>query len=92
MRTPEEILDKIDRIFYEKDNKSYSLGSAISYENVCEVIKQSQKEAYNEAIEDAAREADVKIITPEPTGENPNPSGYISVNIQSILNLRKTEV
>ena len=75
MKTAEELL-KEKRITPETAHHNY----AYLYRAVCEVIGEAQKEAYNQALEDAAENAACEYKKDYLTGE---------IDKQSILKLKK---
>lgn len=74
MKTAEEYI-------YGGLSNSYNLRDVIDNltdEQICEVIEQAQKEAYNQALEDAAENVIMKLL-----------NGIIVIDKDSILKLKK---
>ena len=80
MKTAEELL-KEKRITPETAHHNY----AYVYRVVCEVIGEAQKEAYNQALEDAAENVEIEVCD-EYQG---NQFSCLRVSKQSILKLKK---
>lgn len=81
MKTPEEYLK---RIYITQDGEPESVHNSI--ENVLDTIKQAQKDAYNQALEDADNNAEVEIIDYEDVENKFYP--IYGVSSRSILKLK----
>ena len=80
MKTAEELL-KEKGITPETVHHNY----AYVYRVVCDLIGEAQKEAYNQALEDAAENVEIEACN-EYQGEQ---FGYLPIRKQSILKLKK---
>lgn len=91
MGTAEEILENIMCCTIEEDaDLDVKSNYYYQHDDVVKAIEQAQKEAYNQAIEDAAEKAEVaeiEIIPPKPYDQRPYTKNI--VNRDSILKLKK---
>jgi len=63
MRTPEDIAFPYNRIIYERQTgDEVTISAAIDVLDVYDIIREAQTEAWNEAIETAAENAETKEI------------------------------